>query len=380
MIEAERREETARDGLEPATVADAGAAGSRAPAVLTGATAEERSVNIARRFFNVRTGLSFLLGIAILVALVRVTDIRPGEIWEQLQRVDGRVYALAACSYVLTFPVRGRRWQRLLANVGSPLPLAHLTEVIFISWFVNSVLPGKVGDVYRGYLLRLEYRLSLSRTVGTVVAERVLDLTILIVLLGSTGFLVLRNRVSPLVDHLLQAGWIGLAVLLIGLAVLYRYGERLMTSFPASVQAVYAKFAHGTFSSLKGIPILGLLTVLAWGAEAGRLYFVMESLQVGLGPLAALFTVAAVSLALIVPTPGGLGGVEAAFAGVLAVFGVPPATALAVALLDRMISYYSLILFGLPTFLFTKRGRSARPGSPSSNAEGSLIPGTSPSV
>ncbi len=160
MIEAERREETARDGLEPAAVADAGAAGSRAAAVLAGATAEERSVNIARRFSTSRTGLSFLLGIAILVALVRVTDIRPGEIWEQLQRVDGRVYALAACSYVLTFPVREPALAALLANVGSPLPLAHLTEVIFISWFVNSVLPGKVGDVYRGYLLRLEYCLS----------------------------------------------------------------------------------------------------------------------------------------------------------------------------------------------------------------------------
>jgi uncharacterized membrane protein YbhN (UPF0104 family) len=42
---------------------------------------------------------------------------------------------------------------------------------------------------------------------------------------------------------------------------------------------------------------------------------------------------------------------------VLAVFGVPIQAALAVALLDRLISYYSLILFGLPAFLLTKRGR-----------------------
>lgn len=350
MIETDRRLERAGStaGNEPGPPALVGA---------VGAPVEERSVSLGRRFFNVKTALSFLLGIAILVTLVRVADIQLSEIWVQLQRVDGRVYALAVLSYVLTFPVRGRRWQRLLANVGSPLPLAHLTEVIFISWFVNSVLPGKIGDVYRGYLLRREYGLSLSRTVGTVVAERVLDLTILIVLLGSTGYLVLSSRVSPLVDHLLLAGWIGLAVLFIGMAVLYRFGERLVALFPASAQAVYAKFAHGTFSSLKGIPVLSALTVLAWGAEAGRLYFVMQSLHLGLGPLAALFTVAAISLALIVPTPGGLGGVEAAFAGVLAVFGVPPAVALAVALLDRIISYYSLIIFGLPAFLCTKRGR-----------------------
>jgi uncharacterized protein (TIRG00374 family) len=102
---------------------------------------------------------------------------------------------------------------------------------------------------------------------------------------------------------------------------------------------------------------VALLTVLAWSAEAGRLYFVMQSLDLGIGPLAALFTVAAVSLSLIVPTPGGLGGVEAAFVLVLPVFGVAKNDALLVAILDRLISYYSLILFGLPAFLLTKRGR-----------------------
>ncbi|MGH2352976.1 MAG: lysylphosphatidylglycerol synthase transmembrane domain-containing protein [Chloroflexota bacterium] len=353
MIEAERRPlslaatPAVSHKAEAAEAAEAAAAGG----------SEERAVHLRRRFFNVRTAVSFLLGIAILVTLFRVTEIHPAEIWRQLTQVDGRVYALAVLSYVLTFPFRGLRWQRLLANVGSRVPLAHLTEVIFISWFVNSVLPGKVGDLYRGYLLKREHGLSLSRTVGTVVAERVVDLMCLILLLGTTGYFVLRSRVSPMVDHMLLAGWIGLAVLLIGMVVTHRYGERLVAFFPERIQVVYGRFAHGAFASLKHLPLLGGLTILAWGAEAGRLYFVMQSLHVGVGPLAALFTVAAISLALIVPTPGGLGGVEAAFAGVLAVFGVPLPVALAVAFLDRLISYYSLIVFGLPTFLLTKRGR-----------------------
>ena len=169
---------------------------------------EERAsgtVNLGRRFFNVKTGLSFLLGIAILFALFRFSDVQLSEILAQLREVDPRVYALAAVCYTLTFPFRGLRWQRLLANAGSRLPLSQLTEVIFISWFVNSVLPGKVGDVYRGYLLRREHGLSLSRTVGTVVAERVVDLCGLVTLLGVTGFFVLRNRVSPVVDGMLHA-------------------------------------------------------------------------------------------------------------------------------------------------------------------------------
>lgn len=323
------------------------------------AETEDRPVNLRARFFNIRTGLSFLLGIAILVGLFRFTNVEPGEILAQLRRVDVRVYLLGAVSYVLTFPFRGLRWQVLLRNAGERVPFWHLTEVIFISWFVNSVLPGKIGDVYRGYLLKREHGLSLSRTVGTVVAERVLDLLCLILLLGVTGALVLRNRVSPVVDGILQLGWLGLAALVIGMIVMYRFGPRLIRFFPERIQDAYGKFAHGTFSSLtpRSLPALGTLTILAWSAEAARLYFVMQSLDIGIGPLAALFTVAAVSLSLIMPTPGGLGGVEAAFVLVLAVFGVERSAAVTVALLDRIISYYSLIIFGFPAFLLTRRGR-----------------------
>jgi hypothetical protein len=252
----------------------------------------------------------------------------------------------------------------LLANVGVRAPLVSLTEVIFISWFVNSVLPGKIGDLYRGYALKREYGHSFSRLVGTVVAERVMDLLALILLLGVTGSLVLRSRVSPVVDSLLQVGWLGFALLIVGMLLAYFFGERVVAFFPERVQEVYARFAHGTFTSLRARswPGLATLTVLAWSAEAARLYFVIQALQVpalqaNAGPLAALFTVAAVSLSLIIPTPGGLGGVEAAFVLVLAVFGVDKSLAITVAFLDRLISYYSLILFGFPAFLLTKRGR-----------------------
>jgi uncharacterized protein (TIRG00374 family) len=322
--------------------------------------AEERAVNIGSRFFNLRTGLSFLLGIAILVGLFRYTNVDMDDLAAQLRRVDMRLYLLAMASYVLTFPFRGLRWQQLLRNAGVRLPVLPLTEVIFISWFVNSVLPGKIGDIYRGYMIKREHGVSLSRTVGTVVAERVVDLLCLILLLGVTGTLVLRSRVSPVIDGIIHAGWIGFAVLVAGMVVAYFFGGRLAALFPKRVQVIYERFAHGTFSSftLRSAPALILLTALAWSAEAARLYFVVRALDVpGVGPLAALFTVAAISLSLIVPTPGGLGGVEAAFVLVLAVFSVDRSLAVAVALLDRLISYYSLIVLGFPAFLLTKRGR-----------------------
>ena len=356
MIEADTRVSAAAsaDGAAPPRLAQPAL---EVPPIDAPREADERSVSLGRRVFNAKTAVSFLIGIAILVSVFRVTSIHPAEIVAQLRQIDPALYVLAVVTYATTFVFRGLRWQRLLGNVGSRVPLLPLTEVIFLSWFVNSVVPAKLGDVYRGYLLRREFGLSMSRTIGTVVAERVVDVLGLIVLLAGTGALVLRTRASAQVDNLLVAGGVLFAVLLIGLWVVYRYGERLMRFFPAHVQELYGRFAHGTFSSLNPPPLVILLTVLAWSAEAGRLFFVMKSLHVQVGPLGALFTVAAISLALIAPTPGGLGAVEAAFVAILAVFGVPVQVALAVALLDRLISYYSLIVIGLPTFLVSKRGR-----------------------
>src|SRR5438034_898072 len=79
----------------PATTADTG--GSR-----EARDADERSVNLGRRFFNAKTAASFLIGIAILVSVFRVTSIHPSEILAQLRQIDVRLYALAIATYATT--------------------------------------------------------------------------------------------------------------------------------------------------------------------------------------------------------------------------------------------------------------------------------------
>lgn len=313
--------------------------------------------NVGRRFFTWRTGASFLVGLAILAWVVRSSAIDPADVLQRLRNVDGTWYLLAIASYLTTFPTRGLRWQRLLADNGARLPLRPLTEVIFLSWFVNSVLPGKVGDVYRAYLLRREYGLSAGRTIGTVLAERIADVVMLVTVLGISGAIVLGNRVDPRITRILEFGWAGVACLLLGLLLMYRYGHAIARYFPARVREVYERFATGTFASFRNPLLLAFFTAVAWASEAGRLYCVVHAIGVEITPIEALFTVAAISLALIVPTPGGLGGVEAAFLGVLPLFGVAAPVAVVVAFLDRLISYYGIIVTGLPAFVLSRRGR-----------------------
>src|SRR5439155_9533045 len=99
-------------------------------------------------------------------------------------------FVLAAFSiYYLSFPIRTVRWRMLLKNVGYTqenvihLPkFWKLLEIIYISWFANVIVPAKLGDLYRAYLLRKETGLPATRTFGTVLAERLLDLIVLLLL------------------------------------------------------------------------------------------------------------------------------------------------------------------------------------------------------
>ena len=68
------------------------------------------------------------------------------------------------------------------------------TEIIFLSWLVNCVVPAKLGDVYRAYLLKINSTASLSRTFGTVFIERVLDLFAIAILGIAAGLLELPRR------------------------------------------------------------------------------------------------------------------------------------------------------------------------------------------
>jgi uncharacterized protein (TIRG00374 family) len=103
------------------------------------------------------------------------------------------------------------------------------------------------------------------------------------------------------------------------------------------------------------VPVVLLFTVLAWVAEAGRLYLVTRALHLSIDPLGAVFTVAGASLLLIVPTPGGLGAVEWGIVAMLGLLGAQQEAALSAAILDRMISYWSLIILGFPLYFFSRK-------------------------
>jgi len=292
-----------------------------------------------------------LLGVLVCTAQVDLA-----RTVEHIARADPVLFALAYVAYACTFPARGLRWRRLMANLGHPgMSVPHLMEVIFLSWFVNSILPGKVGDLYRGYLIRRNDRLPFSKTMGTILAERIIDTATLVIMLGLSGIIVMHGRVTRELSSMLQLGLVLILAMAVGLVLMWRLGPWLMRFFSARIQTMYTLFTQGTFASFRALPTVLAFTALAWLAEAGRLYLVTRAVHLSLDPVSALFVVAAASLLLIVPTPGGLGAVEGGIVAMLVLLGADKEVALSAAILDRAISYWSLIVLGFPLYLFSRK-------------------------
>jgi len=313
-------------------------------------------LSLTKRLRQPRTIISLVLPILLLALFVRSL---PGFKLEELpDKILGANPLLLLAAFVIFyagFPLRGLRWAILVRQTGFALKIRDGTEIIFLSWLVNCLVPAKLGDVYRAYLLKINSPVSLSRTFGTVFIERVLDLFAIVTLGLAAGFVSFRSGLPADVQIVFA---IGVAVVLLlagGLLTMRNFGRRILTWLPTphKVLEFYNRFEEGVFASigLRALPRLVVLTGFIWATEAIRLYLVVEALglpNVHLGISGAFFVALAASLLTAVPlTPAGIGFVESGVVGLLTiVYGVPETDALAITLVDRAISVLSIIIIG----------------------------------
>lgn len=335
---------------------------------MTEAVPLDDEVSLRRRLLNVRTIGSLLFGALLLFLLFRVVfgdDFDWGLVARLIGEANPAFLALAFLAYYATFPLRSYRWRYVLSRSGVRVRFRDATEILYLSWFVNCLVPAKLGDLYRAYLLRGNFGASISRTVGTIFIERVADVIVIAGLALAAGFWSFRGRSRPEIDALFIIGFalsLGLVVLVVVLRLL---GAHLGRWLPARLAALWERFQEGSTGALtvRSVPVILALTVGIWLLEGARLYFVVRALNmpdVGLGISAAVFVALAAALLTAIPlTPAGFGFVEAGIIGTLALYGVVREPATAVALTDRALTVGSVIVLGGILYAFSRKIRRA---------------------
>lgn len=325
-------------------------------------------LSLGKRLLNWRTLVPLALVIVFLCIFAQHANIDPQKTWAAIRSANLLLFAAAFVIYYSSFVLRALRWRILLQNAGYTkangieLPrFWKLVEIVYISFFANAIVPAKLGDLYRAYLLRQEIGVSTTRSFGTVLAERLLDLVVLLLLFIPAIIISLHENLPPQLRLSLELLFAAVVIGIVGLFILRQAREPIARLIPLRFRDQYYHFQEGTLGSFRRLPILSGFTVGVWLCEALRFFFIALSLHLISGDLvhiaaAAIFIGLGEALLSTIPaTGGGVGFVEGGMVAMLALFSqganAVNLTAAAI-LLDRSITLLSILIIGFIVFLF----------------------------
>jgi uncharacterized protein (TIRG00374 family) len=257
----------------------------------------------------------------------------------------GVACALAFGNYCLRF----LKWEFYLSRLGIRGVAKGDSFLTFLSGFVLTVTPGKVGEVFKSLVLFETYGVAIARTAPIVVAERVTDLIgiITLIALGSLGFsggLVWAGAGAFLVTSLLVV--IASPTLSHGILGVVAKLPGPFARLAPKLREAYESLA--LLLQVKNLALPTLLSIAAWSLECLSLWVILRGFgEVTSVSLAAFFYATSTLAGALVPVPGGLGITEGALKEQLQTLGhVSPSTSTAAMLLTRFATLWFAVLVG----------------------------------
>lgn len=323
-------------------------------------TTGERPQTLGQRFFRWETLLSFAIALVILVLAIRGLRIDPEAILANIRQANLWWFLAGVAIWIGVIFARAARWRWLLLTAGIDkehgyeIPgVVGITEIVWLAWFVNCVVPAKLGDAYRCWLLKQESGAPFSSSLGTIVTERLVDLVTLCVLMVTTGLYLFHGELPTEATLTFQLAVVLLGIGGIGLAALWFARERIEAKLPNRVQGQFGRLSSGVFGSMrKPVPLL-LMSFALWVAEGFRFWCMAQALDAHLPFPAALFISLMGSLLTALPfTPAGLGVVEAGTGAVMVgVMRLNNDLSFSIILLDRVATYWLVVIVGVVLYL-----------------------------
>ncbi|MCC6163370.1 MAG: flippase-like domain-containing protein [Acidobacteria bacterium] len=264
-----------------------------------------------------------LVTVGLVALFLRQADL--SAVARELSQATPGGIILALVASVTTYVFRTIRWQYLLLPSGH-VPFWPACRATVIGFGANAMLPGRVGEVIRPYLLARTQRLDPTATFATIVLERALDM-ITLLLLFAVSVACFDSRFAVNDGQMLRTvqlgGLMAAAAALAGLVMAFVFAghadrvgvvaDRLTRPLPARVGRVVLKviaaFGQG-FAVLRSPAALGfafLWSVAVWLSIALMTWLMARAFGLPL-PFAGTFTLLMfMAVGVSVPTPGGVG-------------------------------------------------------------------------
>jgi uncharacterized protein (TIRG00374 family) len=303
-----------------------------------------------------RIVVAMLLGVLVYggFALYSGVDKMQGA----LSRFHPEAFAFACALAFGNYVVRFLKWEFYLARLeirGVPKLDSFLT---FLSGFVLTVTPGKVGEVFKSLILNETHDVPMTKTAPIVIAERATDVlgVVILIAFGSLGFK----------GGLVWAG-IGAGLVLVLLVVVQsRKLSHSLIQLSARLPGRFGKMAPKLEAAYESLAVMlkpqnlivpTILSAIAWMLECLALWVILggfgETTSV---PLSMFFYATSTLAGAIVPVPGGLGVTESALMGQMIEIGhVQQDNATAAMILVRFATLWFAVVVGFVALTFLKR-------------------------
>ncbi|MBX3028417.1 flippase-like domain-containing protein [bacterium] len=298
--------------------------------------------------------LSLVVSAAFLFLAFR--NVPLDELAAALRRLHAGWLLVAIAISLLIMVFRTWRWQLELRPL-ERVPFGRLWVVTAVAYMAINLLPARLGEVVRPWLLSRRSSVSFSNVVGNLVVEKTMDavVTLLYILVGLTTIenLPAWVRTGARVPAVGAAALVGLVLLLywrgeafVDRAVLRFLPER----FGAGVKRVTGAIVAGmqVLPNPRLVLAVFLVSVLLWFLPILSSYVMMRAFELQLPFSAAVVVFIFIGFGTALPNvPGMLGPYQYACILALGLFDVPRPDALAYGLVLNAVQFLSLIGQGL---------------------------------
>lgn len=286
-------------------------------------------------------------------------NVDPVKLWEDVKSANFMWIGLAWLAGMISNFSRAVRWVIITEPLNYKPRLSSSFHGVMISYLVNFAIP-RGGEITRAAVLSKTEKMPLTTVIGSVVAERVMDVVFmgLIILLA---FAVQFDVISGFFNSSTEGGdggaekspliWIALGLVVVGGIVFLLIRNRLNhIPFFRKVNELFNGFVDG----IKGLtrikkPWAFLFhSIIIWLMYYLMVYFCFFSIPQTemLGAGAGLTVLVTSTLAVILPSPGGIGTFHFFVPIGLALYGIDPADGLTYATIAHAAQMLMFIIFG----------------------------------
>jgi hypothetical protein len=292
--------------------------------------------------------LALLFGVLILAFLFTLTGF--SSIFSLLEQVSWYWIILSCIAILFSFFIRTWRWSVLLRSAGYVYPRDILFKCLMFSWFLNYLVPARLGDIARAVALKTTSDAPFGMTLSTIVIERILDVITLALFLGIASLFFYTSSFV----YVEVGAFAIIAAMFFALLIMYKYDETIIRFFEHRIPSIRPSLVllkEGLESISKNpeaMVLCFLLSLPVWLLEIASIFFAARSVGYDLSYVYAATAGVLAFIAQTLPlTPAGLGVHEASITGVLLLFSVPSALGMSIALVDHFARGLVIYVFGL---------------------------------